>query len=252
MKCKLCLKEKELIKKSHIIPDFMYRGIFDDNHFLIQTNLKNLKRISKRPSGMYDENILCKKCDNEVIGKFETYASRILLPKVKTKNNAIVNTTISSSEKGLKIIHFKNIDYKKFKLFLISILWRSHISEHPFFKVVKLGKHAEILRKMILYDDPMENNDYETCLMLLYSESIPIKSIIEPRYLKVNGNSSYIFLINRFMFNYNISNYNKLSFFEKTTIMKDNTMDIALLENEIANEYFDSFLGQKLRLKTQN
>lgn len=33
--CKLCLEEKILLKKSHIIPEFMYKDLYDENHKLI-------------------------------------------------------------------------------------------------------------------------------------------------------------------------------------------------------------------------
>ena len=198
---------------------------------------------------MYDKHILCNKCDNEILGRLETYASKVLLSK-QIKNTNIISE-ISTIDEYFKIITLKNLNYKKFKLFLLSILWRSSISKLPFFEEVKLGIHSDIIRKMIFEDNPKENIDYETSIILLKSEQIPIPSVISPRYLKFDGNSSYIFHINNFMIHFNISKHNKLSMFEKTTIWKDNTMKIALLEDHIANHHFDSYLGKKLRLKSK-
>ena len=39
--CRLCLEEQALIKKSHIIPEFMYQDLFDENHKFIMTSNKD-------------------------------------------------------------------------------------------------------------------------------------------------------------------------------------------------------------------
>ena len=46
------------------------------------------------------------------------------------------------------------IDYTRFKLFQLSILWRASVSTLEFFKMVSLGPREDTLRTMILSDDP--------------------------------------------------------------------------------------------------
>ena len=41
MECKLCLENGVLVRKSHIIPDFMYRDLFDNKHRLFEASLKD-------------------------------------------------------------------------------------------------------------------------------------------------------------------------------------------------------------------
>ena len=41
MKCKLCLKEATLLKKSHIIPNFLIKDVVDDRHRLALLTVSN-------------------------------------------------------------------------------------------------------------------------------------------------------------------------------------------------------------------
>ncbi|GEM_PF-2942036 len=48
MICKLCLKDKPLIKKSHIIPDFMYREIYDEDNRIVSYHFQQIKKIIRK------------------------------------------------------------------------------------------------------------------------------------------------------------------------------------------------------------
>src|SRR5665647_2165945 len=78
MNCRLCNEKKKLLKRSHIIPDFMYKGLFDENHFIAQIDLIEFKRKRLLPNGFYDSNILCENCDNVILGILESYASIVI------------------------------------------------------------------------------------------------------------------------------------------------------------------------------
>lgn len=78
MICKLCLQEKQLIRKSHIIPDFMYQGLFNEKHFIAPVFLKDLNVGKLQPTGFYDPDILCAACESQIIGKLESYAKLII------------------------------------------------------------------------------------------------------------------------------------------------------------------------------
>ena len=127
--CSLCGKEKTLLKKSHIIPDFMYDGLYDEKHFISMVRVQDWKKVGKKPTGIYDQNILCEDCDNGIIGKYETYGSKILnggnLPEKDTPKY-----NIERDERGASKINFKNLDYSKLKLFFLSILWKGHIPKY--------------------------------------------------------------------------------------------------------------------------
>ena len=59
-----------------------------------------------------------------------------------------------------------NVDYKKAKRFLLSILWRASISSRDFFSEVNLGEtHEEIIRRMIWEGVPKSEQEYP-CLLV--------------------------------------------------------------------------------------
>ncbi len=254
MICKLCLQEKKLIGKSHIIPKFMYKDLFDEKHFIHSLNLDTLEPNKKLPDGIYERNILCSNCDNVVLGRLENYASKIIYgsngglaqneyPKFEYRK--------SINENELKSILISNIDYTKFKLFLLSILLRAHFSKHDFFREIDLGIYADKIRKMILDGDAGEEHILETSLFYLKTNDVLAKSIAMPRYLKQKGNSSYIFSINKILYFFNLSQTNKHPLVEKGHITKDDLMEVAVLTGEFANSFFDSFLGKKIRLRNR-
>lgn len=149
--CKLCLQEKPLLKKSHIIPDFIYRdgGLYHSGHIIKKINLDaalegQLVEVGIHRDGMYDKHILCEDCDNSVIGSLESYARPVLYgdktPGIEGKRKRIGNVLILT-----------DIDYTKMKLFFLSILWRASISKHSVFNEVEIQPRAlEKLRVMIL------------------------------------------------------------------------------------------------------
>src|SRR5690606_7650725 len=78
--CRLCLEEKELIKRSHIIPNFMYKELVDHKNRMILMSLEagQIERSGFRQSGEFDSDILCADCDNTRLGKLDRYASLVL------------------------------------------------------------------------------------------------------------------------------------------------------------------------------
>lgn len=249
MICQLCLENKPLIKRSHIIPNFMYKGLFDEKHKIINVNLNNFSDVTYQQSGFKDPDILCAHCDNVVIGKLERYASNYIFG-----NKENMETEFFPGDSiHMPYIRFKNLDYTILKLFFLSILWKSHISKNRFFREIDLGKkYAEEIRKMILYHDAGPEDQFEVILILIEAGTRPTKSIIEPRQLKDMGNTTYIYHINEIMYHYNISNYNKMSMFDKGIIKRDGILDIAVIKDDFGSGYFDSFVGKKLFINSKN
>ena len=246
MICQLCLEDKQLIKNSHVIPNFMYKGLFGATHKLANVNINDITKVTYHQTGFKDRDILCADCDNVVIGKFERYASNYLY----NSHDSIETEIVLGDAIHVSCIRYKNLEYTKLKLFFLSILWKSHLSKNSFFKEIDLGIiYAERLRKMILDNDAGAEDEFEVILIkIANNETKPIQSIIQPRRLKDNGNTAYVYHINEIMYHFNVSNYNKMSMFDKGIIKKDGIIDIAIIGDDFANGYFDSFVGQSLFL----
>ena len=144
MKCKLCQHEKELCD-SHIIPEFFYDLLYDNNHRIKRISIDpdiNIKRVYEQ-NGLR-EKLLCKNCEG-ILNKFETYACELW-------RNQFLN--ISNQFNCLN-----GIDYQKFKLFLISIIWRCGITTNSHFNI-DLGIHQEKMRDMLYNNNPGNYDEY--------------------------------------------------------------------------------------------
>lgn len=250
--CKLCLEKKELLSKSHIISDLLYKSMYNKNHELIAINSANIRNHKKMNSGYYEANILCKSCDNDVIGNLETYGSSFFIGATNIKKNerpTIVDSyTIIDEDCEVKV--YNQINYTKFKLFLLSILWRASISSLDFFSDVNLGKkYNEIIRKMILNQDPKKKEDYPVVIWQLEIGELS-KSIVQPvKLTKGQKYTTYAFFINKYLMYFNIYENKIIKEYDKLTIQTDNIMQVPIIRGEIAKKYYDRCLGKSLRLR---
>ena len=235
--CKLCLQETELVN-SHIIPEFMYAPLYDEDHrFNILGN--NAGNILKRPlKGIY-EKLLCKACDNDIIGKYENHASSVIFGNSK-KEFEYENTNY-----GL-LIH--GIDYVLFKLFQISILWRCAISTRQEIGKINLGYHQEIMRKMLLNENPYEYFRYGVQLFFFpQSSKKMIDLIVSPEFLpkQIDGHETYRAIFNGICWLFVMSDptkiYDKRNYFlspeGKLPILNSGTIGEKFVFN-LANDFF--------------
>lgn len=156
MKCKLCLQDKTLCN-SHIIPEFFYRSTYNDKHFMAGLT-KGRSKVDYLPKGQY-EKLLCADCETFLNVEYETYFDNLWYR----------NKTLPTNFNG-KVFTVSNIDYSKFKLCLLSILWRTSISSRAVFAMVKLPqKHEEQIRQMLRKKDPGEEFLYPIFASLLLS-----------------------------------------------------------------------------------
>ena len=250
-KCRLCKQEKELIKKSHIIPNFMYQNLFDEKHRLRNFDTAALKgeggRIDKPQSGIHEGGLLCSDCDGGIIGnRYESYASKTIF------GGELLTTEIPEIKKykdpnGLEFSLISNIDYTRFKLFLLSILWRASISSKNFFQDINLGeKHEEIIRDMLYNVNPGDNDDYPIVpIFYLRDEKMP-EAIIEPSRGKTkDGANIYTFVMAGAFFVYFVNSKNKKTpeYVHEITINLNNEFKFLHIPDGKEWTYLSRFLG---------
>lgn len=148
--CRLCLRNGDLCK-SHIFPEFMYVHCYDSSHTYIEFNADKRKYNKKRRKGIY-ERLLCKKCE-EIIQRYEDYAKSLLYLDVKPR--------ISATKKPYSNECY---DYRLFKLFVLSLLWRASISTLDAFKLVSLGKYEEELRQVLINGLETKVENFPICM----------------------------------------------------------------------------------------
>jgi len=243
--CKLCRQSKPLIK-AHVLSDLLYDGLFAEGHWLARVRfLKGTEQIvSTLPNGDYDRNILCNNCDGTILGQFETYASKIIrneIEKAEPKN---------AGDFG-KYISIPGVDYIKFKLFLLTQVWRASISKRPFFNNFNLGEHENIIREMIIKRDPGDETVYRTSIFKLSeSNTGPTRIVAPPRTFGERGNFQAIIIVNKFLFIYNLnSEPNPQADF--MTIKINNTLNIVLLDGDSSLITIEKLIGRKLRFSDE-
>jgi len=247
--CNLCKLEKKLIKKSHIIPDFVYRnsGMFDDKHRLKSFTKEDLlsgKKPKSEQTGVYDGGILCANCDNVVIGKYEKYASDIIYGKNLSEANKIKCTDYNDGD--VLYSNCKNIDYKNYRLFLLSILFRASISKNSFFENVGISEaNLEYLRKMIFTGNSGNYNDFPfTVTSLTQLEKVSEDLIVNPSKLEVDGLIRYNFIFGGMLYTFfegkNLDTYK----FESLLIRPENNeLTILHLFGLEGQKYFKNLIG---------
>jgi hypothetical protein len=179
--CKLCLKDR-ILQESHIIPEFLFKALYDEKHrfFALSSAIeKKNVLLQKGPR----ERLLCRDCEG-ILARYEHYAHSVL----STYQNLHIRMPWGIRE---------NVDYLKFKVFQLSLLWRAGVSDLDFFEEVKLGRHQERLRQMILDGDAGRPCDYGALLFIPVTMKGGTVSdlIMSPSKRKIGGHTCYVFML---------------------------------------------------------
>ncbi len=172
MQCRLCLREVDLCQ-SHIIPEFLFRRTYDDKHRASELSLPSLQE--KYVQKGYREALLCRDCET-ILSKYERYVS------LRWYENHLLPNQIPGDQ-----LIIKGLDYARFKLFHLSVLWKASISTLNMYSEIGLGPHEENLRTMLLREEPGEEGLYSFMAEVLVSDEenhIIHELVLQPRQTK--------------------------------------------------------------------
>ncbi len=208
-RCRLCNQARPLLRKSHIIPEFMYASLYDKHHKLYKLApadyVKGEGRVERHSSGEYEADILCKECDGVIISRYETYAHEVLFGTNQERSEMMTCHSLVRPG-GIKYTLRENVEYARFRLFLLSVLWRASISRRPLFKEVSLGPYEERVRQMVLIGDPGNPEEFPVVLFTwLHEHSVPTDIIGQPGINRKETGIRYIFPIGGIVYVYHIS-----------------------------------------------
>lgn len=144
--CALCKKPKEL-RNSHIVPEFLYKPLYNPQHQIYRLSTSERPKRSFEQKGLR-EPLLCGDCERQ-FSLYETYAKTVLYDDAEKDEH-------TNSPNAFEF----RVDYWKFKLFELSILWRVGVSSLPEFKNARLGRHETVLRQMLLEERPGDSHEY--------------------------------------------------------------------------------------------
>ena len=139
MLCRLCLDDTDLCR-SHIVPEFFYIPTYDSKHRAHETTLEPFDQRYLQKG--HRERLLCKDCEGK-ISKYETYVEHVWYRQKKLPDRMAHDVLVITG-----------LEYSKFKLFHLSVLWRASVATRSPFDNISLGAHEETVRNMILTEDP--------------------------------------------------------------------------------------------------
>ena len=150
MHCALCQQEKALCD-SHIYPKFTYKRMKEEEGRFLAFSTSRPNVDGRPMQDGFKEKLLCRDCE-AVLQKWEDYFARTVAQKRLFD--------LELPRDGKKWVRVSGFDYSKTKLFLLSILWRTHASRLSRFQTRLGEKHGKRLREMLLGGDPGMPEEY--------------------------------------------------------------------------------------------
>ena len=188
--CKLCGTEltKENRCSAHIIPEFIWRD-YMTNEDGEKEDMILLKKDNQPPRflkkyGVTDDSILCRNCDNKVLGKYENDFREVWERVFKNGKMYPVEKDGKLYGWGKEIKGHK--DVIKTKLFLLCCIWRASIStseDYPF----KLNERKENAIKRILLSNSHNKLVYIYKTICSKFEDLDFSLAAAPLSEKING-----------------------------------------------------------------
>lgn len=215
MRCALCQTEGPL-NNSHVIPEFLYRSLYDDKHRFHQISTTPEKANVFLQKGLR-EPLLCERCEQR-LSVWERYMSLVL--------NGGVGLGVRRVENRL---HLSELDYRKLKLFQLSILWRASVSTLSVFGQVALGPHEERIRLLLLAEDPGPFNKYG-CIMfiLMHQDELLQELIVPPTWARLLEQKAYRFVFGGLVFLYVVSSSRTADIVSTHFLQQDGTAIVKL------------------------
>lgn len=168
--CQGCGLNKVLIK-AHAIPESFFVKMRSEHGVpKLMTDVKGVYP-KKAPIGVYDNQILCRECEDR-FQVVDDYGQKLLLQS-KSEHEEL---KVGGNVHGFRV---KDVEYEKLKLFLISVLWRASLSNHSFYSRVNLGPYQQKAKDLIWANDPGEQTDFPFVIAKFTDASIG-KTMLDP------------------------------------------------------------------------
>jgi hypothetical protein len=186
--CRLCLQGKKLIK-AHIVPEGFFRPLWSGN-LAPEMHTNSPGKYPKRiPIGVYDSTILCEECGQKM-APWDNYAQEVLLHRFSEARKILLQGRTVARR-------IENFDYRRLKLFFISLLWRSSVSKRDEYNRISLGPFEDRLKDMILAGEPGGSQDF--AVILARFEDPELTAMLDPHPEKFDSVSFCRFCMTGFL-----------------------------------------------------
>lgn len=221
--CPLCEKKVEsLHKKSHILPEWFYKGYYDEKHKIIELGFKNTQ-LRKPQKGIY-KSIICKPCE-EMTQKYDHYASLILTDRSpKSPEYLSVNRKFFDHTDKHGYSLWSNIKFKKFQKFIFLIMLRAHYAEKQKNKYLLINKHHDKIKEICLNDNHLDDKSYPILVTNFPKDDEYRDNIIMPYKNKLNDHYAITFSGGGYLFFIYVSSHRKPQCVDSLKLKKDGSI----------------------------
>lgn len=203
-RCRLRLEETEL-RESHVLSEFLYEPTYErfdpkqpKQGRMLKVPANTSEKLRYLQKGLR-ERLLCGGCEQYLNKIGEQYASKVL----KRMDEAEIST-------GERYTIVTGVEYRPFKLFLMTQLWRAGVASGAFWKDVRLGPHQERLREMLLREDPGQPHEYACAISRIPPSAAPLsRAVVQPFAKKIGGHTWYDFFARGYSWLYIVSSHSK-------------------------------------------
>ncbi len=181
--CFLCRSEPP-IRNSHVIPEFLYTAIYSGPKSQALKMTASTGKSTPVQVG-FRAPILGKNCEAFVNDEYEQPFRRMWLDDGRSPTVAYSGG----------IHHIYVPDYRRFKLFLLSVLFRAGVCTVDPYAVVNIGPHENPLREMLVHGDARTPMEYPILgsVLLMPNSIIPCTMTGWLFETKLRGNPSHVF-----------------------------------------------------------
>lgn len=217
MACALCQKDA-VLRNSHILPEFFYRPVYVRPHRAIVISTDSNLKERQAQKGVR-EYLLCDECEQK-FSRWERYA------KENFADGPPNHTQISSN-----VILVSGLDFKTFRLFELSLLWRMGVSKSHYFADVELGSHTEILRIALQNENPL-NFDQYPCLhfAVKINGKFHTDGVVFPSLHKLNGVRCYPVFLNGLVYCFMVGSHQASAHLMDHYLNQNGQMKVSIYE----------------------
>ena len=225
------MQKRSKIVQFPYLPEFFYLDLYEEKHRTLQIAKEGEKIIQKG----IREYLLCQQCETK-LSEYEKYAKELI--------NEIPNF---SRDDNLGVLYSENVNYAKFKLFQLSLLWRSAISAHVAFSQIDLGPHEEKIRRMLDDKNPGKASEYG-CMLSLIPNTELINNIIQSptRFTKkLFGHTAFKFPIGNLTWVFIVSSHKLSPWMRELFLQESGMLRVMISRRDESSEIMK--LGQILQ-----
>ena len=232
--CRLCREECSL-RNSHILPEFLYKHCYDEMGRAIVVSPDKRSKILAQKG--IREPLLCDGCEQH-LSRIEGGFKRLWY------NGELLPDEILGGH-----IELRDFNYNQFKLFHLSILWRSSVSKLDECASVNLGRHEDNIAELILAGDSGEESKYRIFGQVITHADTKVAHdwISFPQRYRFQGHTAYFTCYAGCKWTFLISSHSTDKF--KRFCLRDNG-SIILIHTTLTEHWDWIRIDRKLQTKT--